>query len=130
MYNQEHIKSMNLPVADLAMVTEVKAVAAANLDKETRAVVNADKVKETVTKRKHSDITTITLADGPIIESHPSFNFPPDVWGSMPESDYQHILEQCAAYNASCGCNICQVIVPDQNSNVNTSQITGATRQS
>ena len=49
-------------------------------------------------KRTRQDSKFVTLTDGRTIESHPSFNFPPDVWARLPEDEYQRLMELRRAY--------------------------------
>ena len=52
-------------------------------------------------KRARQDSKFVTLTDGRVVESHPSFNFPPDVWAKLPEEEYQRLMELRRVYKQS-----------------------------
>ena len=52
-------------------------------------------------KRARQDSKFVTLTDGRVVESHPSFNFPPDVWAKLPEDEYQRLMELRRVYKQS-----------------------------
>ena len=52
-------------------------------------------------RRQRQDSTFLTLTDGSVVEYHPSFKFPPYIFGKMKESDKQMLYEQRANYKRS-----------------------------
>ena len=52
-------------------------------------------------KRTRSDSSFITLVDGKVIEYHPSFNFPPQVFAKIKPADKEQLKRERASYKKS-----------------------------